>query len=104
MVYRLWESVVHMHATGVRSLHIFPTEFVQEGVKKVLLTKRHTQQKLAASMGVSKTTVHCWIVVSTIHIHCNSLIPILTEKNKWARLEMTLHFRDPKDPTKYQDA
>ena len=54
-------------------------------------------------MGVSKTTVHCWIVVSTIRVHCNSLKPILTEENKWARLEIALHFRDPEDPTTYQD-
>ena len=47
--------------------------------------------------------VHHWIVVSTIHVHCNSLKPILTEENKWARLEMALHFRDCEDPTKYQD-
>ena len=54
-------------------------------------------------MGVSKATVHCWIVVSTIRVHCNSLKPILTEENKWARLEIALHFRDPEDPTTYQD-
>ena len=54
-------------------------------------------------MGVSKTTVHHWIVVSTIHVHCNSLKPILTEENKWARLEMAFHFIDCKDPTKNQD-
>ena len=60
---------------------IYLTEFVQEGVKKVLLRKTHTQQKLAMSMGVSKTTVYHWIVASTIHVHCNSLKPILTEEN-----------------------
>ena len=42
-------------------------------------------------------------MVQFIHVHCNSLKPILTEENKWARLEMTLHFRDHEDPTKYQD-
>ena len=50
-------------------------------------------------MGVSKTTV----VASTICVHCNSLQPILTEENKWARVEMAMHFRDCEDPTKYQD-
>ena len=60
---------------------IYLTEFVQEGVQKVLLRKTHTQQKLAMSMGVSKTTVYHWIVASTIHVHCNSLKPILTEEN-----------------------
>ena len=54
-------------------------------------------------MGVSKTTVHHWIVASTIHAHCNSLKPILVEENKWARLEMALHFIDHEDPAKYQD-
>ena len=38
-------------------------------------------------MGVSKTTVHHWIVASTIHVHSNSLKPILTEEIKWARVE-----------------
>ena len=54
-------------------------------------------------MGVTKTPVHCWIVASIIHVHCNSLKPILTEENKWARLEMALYFVDLEDPTKYQD-
>ena len=54
-------------------------------------------------MGVSKTTVQCWIVASTIHVHSNSLKPILTEENKLARLLMKDHFRDLQDPSKYQD-
>ena len=54
-------------------------------------------------MGVSKTTVHCWIVGLAIHVHCNSLKPVLTEENKVARLLMALHFRDPVDQTKYHD-
>ena len=54
-------------------------------------------------MGVSKTTVHHWIVASTIHVHYNSFKPILTEENKWVRLEIALHFWDHEDPTKYQD-
>ena len=53
--------------------------------------------------GVSKATVHCWIVPSTILVHCSSLKPVLTEENKVARLLMALHFRDPVDPTKYCD-
>ena len=69
----------------------------------MLLRKRHTQQKLAMSMGVSKTTVHHWIVASIIHVHCILLKPILIEENKWARLEMALHFVDLEDPIKYQD-
>ena len=67
------------------------------------LRKRCTQQKLSASMGVSKTTVHHWIVASTICVHCNSLKPILTEETKWARVEMAMHLWDPEDPTKYQN-
>ena len=67
------------------------------------LRKRHMQRNLAMLMGVPKTTVHCWIDASTICVHCNSLKPILTEENKWARLEMSLPFIDCKDPTEYQD-
>ena len=77
-------------------------EFVCEGVKDMPLRKQQTQQKLATSMGVSKTTVQCWIVASTIRVHSNLLKPILTEKNKLERL-LANHFRDPQDPSKYQD-
>ena len=82
---------------------MYLTEFIQEGVKNVPLRKKHTQQKLATLMGMSKQTVHCWIVASTIHVHCNSLKPIITEENKWARVKMAIYFRDPENPTKYQD-
>ena len=87
-VYQLWEWVAHMCATGdiispkINSqkksgrLPIYPKEFIQEGVKNVPLQKRQTQRKLAKLMGVSKTTVHHWIVASTIHVHCNSLKPV----------------------------
>ena len=51
-------------------------------------------------MGVSKTTVHCWFVASMIHVHCNSLKPILTEENKF---EMALSYRDPANLGQYQD-
>ena len=43
-----------------------------------------------------------WIGDST-HVHCNSLKPILTQENKLARVFMALKFRDPQDPSKYQD-
>ena len=82
---------------------MYPTEAIQEGVKNLLLWKRHTQIKLAMLMGVSKTIVHHWIVGSTICVHCNSLKPVSTEENKVARLLMVLHFRDPVDLTKYHD-
>ena len=78
-------------------------EFIEEGVKDVPLRKRRTQQKLATSMGVSKTTVHRWIVASMIRVHCNSLKPILTEENKQSRFEMALSFRDPGNLGQYQD-
>ena len=52
---------------------------------------------------MSETTDHHWIIASTIQVHCNSLKPILMEENKWARLEIALHFVDWADPTKYQD-
>ena len=55
------------------------------------------------STWVSKTTVHRWIVASTIHVHCNSLKPVLTEENKVVRLLMAFHVRDPLDPMKYHD-
>ena len=54
-------------------------------------------------MGVSKTTVQHLIVASTIHVHSNLLKPILTEENILARLLMANHFRDPQDPSNYQD-
>ena len=54
-------------------------------------------------MGVSKTTVHHWIVASMIRVHCNSLKPILTEENKHVRFEMALSFRDPANLGQYQD-
>ena len=78
-------------------------EFIEEGVKDVPLRKRRTQQKLASSMGVSKTTVHPWIVASLIHVHCNSLKPTLTEENKRAQFEMALSFRNPGNLGQYQD-
>ena len=55
------------------------------------------------SMGVFKTTVHCWIVASMIRVHCNSLKPILTEENKCARFEMALSFTNPANLGQYQD-
>ena len=66
------------------------------------LRKQQTQLKLAMSMGVSKTTVHCWIVASMIRVLCNSLKPILTEENKRARFEMALSFRNPANLGQYQ--
>ena len=78
-------------------------EFIEEGVKSVPLRKRHTQQKLVKLIGVSKTTVQCWIVELTLHAHSNSLRPILTEENRLARFEMAMDSRDLVDQTKYQD-
>ena len=114
-VYRLWNRVVRTHAHGhiispefqshkknCGRPPIYPSEFVREGIN-IPLRKRRTQRKLAASLGVSKTTVQHWIVDSTIRVHCNSLKPVLTEENKVARLIMALESRDPNDPSKFLD-
>ena len=80
---------------------IYPSEVVCKGIKNIPLWKRHTQRKLATSMGVSKTMVHHWIVDLTICIHSNSLKPVLTEENKVVWLSMALDSRDPQDLTKF---
>ena len=54
-------------------------------------------------MGVSKTTVHHWIVESTLLVHSNSLRPILTEENRFAWFEMAMDACDPVDQMRYQD-
>ena len=54
-------------------------------------------------MGVSKTTVHCWIVELSLCVHSNSLKPILTEENRLASFEMAMDSSDLDDLTKYQD-
>ena len=95
-IWRLWQRAACTHAVGIinspelvswkssgRAPKYLP-EFIEEGVKDVPLRKRQTQGKLVTSMGVSKTTVHRWIVASMIHVRCNSLKPILTEENKHA--------------------
>ena len=45
---------------------MYLSEFICEGIKNIPLWKRRTQRKLAASLGVSKTMVHHWIVDLTI--------------------------------------
>ena len=80
---------------------IYASEFIRDGIKNIPLHKRQTKRKLAASLGVSKTMVQCWIVDLTICVHCNSLKPVLTEENKVAWLIMALKARDPQDPTKF---
>ena len=82
---------------------MYPSEFIHEGIKDIPLWKQLTQRKLATSLGVSKTTVHRWIVDSTIQVHSNSLKPVLMEENKVAQLVMVLDSRDPQDPTKFLD-
>ena len=54
-------------------------------------------------MGVSRTTVHHWIVELTFCVHSISLRPILTEENRLARFEVAMDARDPVGQTKYQD-
>ena len=82
---------------------VYPSEFICKGIKNIPLHKRQTQRNLAASVGVSKTTVQCWIVDSTIQVHCNYLKPVLTEENKVAQLIMVLEAHDPQDPMKFLD-
>ena len=116
MIHRLWKQAEHMHSTGLISspelcswirnsgrVPKYLPEFIEEGVKSVLLRKRCTQQELAKLMVVSKTTVQCWIVELTLHVHANSLRPILTEENRLARFEMAMDSRDLVDQMKYQD-
>ena len=116
MVHCLWNRVVCMHATGhiispefhshkksSRRWPMYPSEFVQEGIKNIPLPKQQTQRKLATSLGVSKTMVHHWIVDSTIRVHSNSLKPVLTEENKVAQLIMALDSHEPQDPMKFLD-
>ena len=98
MIHRLWKRAECMHTSDVinspelyswgensRRVPKYLPEFIEEGVKGIPLRKRHTQQKLAKLMGVSKTTVHHWIVELTLHVHSNSLRPILTEEKRLAR-------------------
>ena len=85
-VYRLWEHMAHMHATGIIIFlelnswgnilggHLF----IQQSLFKRVATKEETYTVKTCSIRVSKTTVHHWIVASTIHVHCSSLKPILT--------------------------
>ena len=80
---------MHIAETNSSRAPKYLTEFIQESVKNIPLKKWQTQQKLVKLMGVSKTTVHHWIVASTIHVHCNPLKPILTEQNKWPGLKWT---------------
>ena len=91
------------HKNNSRRRAIYPTEFVQGGVKHMLLRKRMHPAKTGNIAGCVKMTVHHWIAALTIWVHCNKLKPTLMEENKWARLEMALSFVDPADPMKLQD-
>ena len=82
---------------------MYPSEFVCEGIKDIPLWKRWTQRELVMLLGVSKTTVHHWIVDSTIRVHSNSLKPVLMEENKVAQLLMVLDSWDPQDPMNFLD-
>ena len=114
MVHCLWNRVVrtrphghiislefHSHKKNSGRCPMYLLEFIHKGIKNIPLWKRQTQRKLAASLGVSKTMVHRWIVDSTIRVHSNSLKPVLTEENKVARLIMALDSCDPQDPMKF---
>ena len=45
---------------------MYPLEFIRKGIKDIPLWKWQTQRKLVTLLGVSKTTVHHWIVDLTI--------------------------------------
>ena len=94
MVHCLWNRVVRMRASGhiispefhshkknCRRRPMYLSEFIHEGINNILLCKRWTQRKLATLLGVSKTTMHHWIVDLTIQVHSTSLKPVLTEEN-----------------------
>ena len=82
---------------------MYPSDFICKGIKNIPLWKWQTQRKMATLMDVSKTTVHRWIVDSTIRVHLNSLKPVLTEENKVAWLFMSLDSRYPQDLMKFHD-
>ena len=63
-VFSILQNLFHEKNSTRRAM--YPTEFVWESVKHMPLRKRCTQQKLAKVLGVSKTTVHCWIPALTI--------------------------------------
>ena len=74
---------------------MYPLEFVREGIKEIPLWKQWTQRKLATSLGVSKTTVHHWIVDSTVQVYSNSLKPVLMEENKCSLVGNGIGFMRP---------
>ena len=82
---------------------MYLSEVIHDRIKNIPLQKRHTQRKLVKLMGVSKTTVHHWIVDLTICMYSNSLKPVLTEENKVAQLFMALDAWDPQDLMKFLD-
>ena len=115
MIHRLWKQVEHMYTMGIinspelysqgknsRRVPKYMPEFIEEGVKGSAEEKAYSV-KAGKVDGVSKTTVHHWIVELTLHVHSNSLRPILTEENRLARFELAMDACDPVDQTKYQD-
>ena len=115
-VHCLWNRVVcmctsghiismefHSHKKNCGRWPMYLSEFIYKGIKNIPLQKQWTRRKLVTSLGVSKTTVHCWIVDSTIRVHSNSLKPVLTEENKVAWLIMVLDSCDPQDPMMFLD-
>ena len=111
MVHCLWNS---MHASGhIISLEFHSQKIAGDGLcihqsssmreSKTFHYRSGRLRKLATSLGVSKTAVHCWIVDSTIQVHSNSLKPVLMEENKVAWLLMALDSWDPQDPMKFLD-
>ena len=99
-LYQLWEWAAHMCAMGdiispeINSWgKIWEASYISKrvhpgGCQGCPAAEEANPKKTCDVDGVSKTTVHCWIVVLTIHVHCNSLKPVLTEEKKVARLLM----------------
>ena len=114
-VHCLWNRVVCTPTSGhIISQNFIPTKKFQEmAYVSVRVRLRGNQEhpimevtdskKAGNVIGVSKTTVHHWIVDSTIRVHSNFLKPVLMEENKVAWLIMALDSRDPQDPMKFLD-
>ena len=81
--------------------------FIQQSLFKRVSRSAAKEETYTAKTGNINGSVknHCASLDCCVYHLCSLLLTqtILTEENKLARLEMALHFRDPKDPTKYQD-
>ena len=67
----------------LRRLPIYLMEFAQEGVKNMLLRKRHTQHKLAALMGVSKPHCIVGLLLQPFMLIVTHSNPFLQRRTNW---------------------